>query len=118
MAKKSSKAKQDRYALYAKLDNVTKNAERKLARHLKKHPNDTQAAKAVGNVGRTRKNPTARLGWVNGQEFLKNTFKVFVGGKSESEHSSPVRRHLTQSLAQIVSLSKRLDRIPLPKKKA
>lgn len=92
MAKKISESKKSAYASYEKLDKAKVNAERKLQKHLKKHPNDKQASEAVGNVGRTRKNPTTRLGWVD-----KNL--------KEALGTTPLRRHITQEYAQATALS-------------
>jgi len=108
MAKKQSASKKNFYALYAREDRAAKNKQRKLEKHLKLHPNDAQAQKASGEVGRTRKNPMARLGWTNKQLVLKD--------KSDP---TPLRRHQTQTLAQVVKLAKKLSNLDMyrPRKK-
>lgn len=104
MAKKGSTAGQkNRYAAYKAKDNVTKNAALKLARHLKKHPNDEQAqgAQARG-VGRTRKTPTARCGWVS-------------DSVRDALHPTTVTRRAAREMAQVLALSTRIAHVQLTK---
>lgn len=104
MAKKGSSAGQkSRYAAYKAKDSVTKNAARALARHLKKHPNDEQAlgAQAKG-VGRTRKTPTARCGWVTD------------GVRAAMGHTAVTRR-ASREMARVLALSSRIAKQQLTK---
>jgi hypothetical protein len=66
---RSNKTRKASYDTYKVRGNTEKNKQRKLERHMKKHPNDAQAAKADGKVGRTRKTPSVRL-------FHRNTMAV------------------------------------------
>ena len=101
MAKKGSTAGQKmRYAAYKAKDNVTKNAKRKLERHLKKHPDDAQAQVAVPR--RTRKTPTARCGWV--KDNVKNAL-----------FPATVTRTAAREVAQVLALSTRIARMQLTK---
>ncbi len=63
----AKKTKNPAYAAYASKGNFAKNALRKVQRHLKKHPNDTQAQKALKSVpgSPTRKKPLNKGGWVS-----------------------------------------------------
>ena len=91
MAKKGSTAGQKlRYSAYKAKDNVTKNAKRKLERHLKKHPNDAQAAAATPR--RTRKTPTARFGWVK-------------DGVKDALFPATVTRSAAREVAQVFAFS-------------
>lgn len=45
--------------------NYERNRQRRLARHLKNHPNDSQSAKAEGNLSYRRKTPKNKNGWAN-----------------------------------------------------
>tara|TARA_Y100001973_G_C5037518_1_gene251156 strand:- start:395 stop:670 length:276 start_codon:yes stop_codon:yes gene_type:complete len=60
MAKQKSRKGKGSYAAYATEDRMQKNRARKLARHLKAHPNDEQAAKAPA-VG-TKRKPAGKNG--------------------------------------------------------
>ena len=95
---KPSKTKQDRYSLYKTKDNVTKNAKRKLEAHIRKFPNDLQAQKALKNgVGRTRKTPNERLGWV--KDDVKNALGATVPSRS-----------LARQMAQVLAHSRKIAR--------
>lgn len=62
---KPSKEKQARYTTYKLGGNLLANYKRKIARHLKKHPNDEVAKQALkSGVPTPRKAPTKKLGWV------------------------------------------------------
>jgi hypothetical protein len=104
MAKKGSTAGQKgRYAAYKAKDNVTKNAKRKLERHLKKHPNDTQGKNALEKgVGRTRKTPNTRLGWVS-------------EGVKDALAPATVTRTAARLTAQALAHSAKLMRMQLTK---
>lgn len=101
MAKKGSNAGQKgRYAAYKAKDNVTKNAKRKLERHLKKHPNDAQAQAA--SPGRTRKTPNVRCGWV-------------TDGVKDALAPATVTRTAARLMAQALAHSAKLMRMQLTK---
>lgn len=57
MAKKKSLKGKGTYAAYKAESRAEKNKAAKLARHLRKHPNDEQAEKAVGKPHNYRKAP-------------------------------------------------------------
>ena len=100
MAKKGSTAGQkNRYAAYKAKDNVTRNAKRKLERHLKKHPNDEQGAAALkAGVNTTRKPSGVRLGW------LQEDVKTFLG-------HTPPSRTLARQVAQVLAHCKKIARM-------
>lgn len=101
MAKKGSTAGQKtRYAAYKAKDTVTKNAKLRLARHLKKHPDDAQAQAATPR--RTRKTPTARLGWV------KDNVRSAL-------FPATVTRTAAREVAQVFALSTRIAKKQLTK---
>ena len=59
---KTPSAKQkEHYKAYASQERWKKNREKKLERHLQKHPNDKQAEQAVGNVKYRRKKPMKKV---------------------------------------------------------
>lgn len=60
MAKGSSKAVQGKYGSYKSMGTCAANGIKRINRHLKKHPNDTQARNALGTVGYSRKAPATR----------------------------------------------------------
>lgn len=64
MAKGSSKAKQGRYAAYKTSATRTKNAIRKISKHIKANPNDEQAKAALKVAGFSRKSPNTSQ-WTN-----------------------------------------------------
>lgn len=73
MAKKSgSAADKARATAYKALDKRTLNAKIRLARHLKKHPEDEQAQAALAGAGsrKFRTKPNSKGGWVT--EKLRN----------------------------------------------
>ena len=102
--KKGSTAGQKlRYTAYKAKDTVTKNAKRKLARHLKKHPNDAQGKTALEQgVGRTRKTPTARCGWVS-------------DGLKAALAPATVTRTAGRKMAKVIAFSHRISRMALTK---
>ena len=103
MAKlKPSATKKTRNASYALKGNAEKNAKLKLARHLKKHPNDKQAQAAVGKTVRKRKTPIARLGWV--KDSVKDTMAP-----------TPVTRGAARVIAQVLAFSSKIARMQYTK---
>lgn len=103
MAKlKPSATKKSRNASYALKGHAEKNAKLKLARHLKKHPNDAQAAAALGKTGRKRKTPTTRLGWVT--DSIKDTMAP-----------TPVTRNAARVMAQVLAFSSKIARMQFTK---
>lgn len=96
---KPSAAKKAQHTAYAAKGSAAKNAARKLARHLKKYPNDAQAAAALkAGVNSIRKPSGTRLGWV--QEDVK----AFLG------HTSPSRA-LARQVAQVLAHCKKVARM-------
>lgn len=104
MAKKGSTAGQkNRYAAYKAKDNVTRNAKRKLERHLKKHPKDEQGKTALEKgVGRTRKTPSARFGWV-------------TDGIKSALYPATVTRTAAREVAQAFAFSLKIARMQYTK---
>lgn len=94
--------KKAKHTVYKALNKATVNKQKRIARHLKKHPNDAQATGAAKNIGPTRKKPTARLGWV------KESLKAVMFPK-------PPSRHVSREVAQVLSLSKKVSHTPITK---
>lgn len=58
MAKKgSTKGKRERYDRYKMQGSYVKNKRAKINRHIKKHPNDAQSARALNDIHYRRKAP-------------------------------------------------------------
>lgn len=95
---KPSVAKKARNSAYGLKGSASKNALRKITKHIKNHPNDQQAidAKAKG-LSTTRAKPKTRLGWVS--ESLKSTMSP-----------TPPTRAEAQIVAQVLALSNRIAR--------
>lgn len=70
MAKQKSRKGKGSYVTYEKENRASKNRAKKLARHLKKHPNDAQAASAVGKDKRIRKKPMNRGNYPAAKPFV------------------------------------------------
>lgn len=68
--KRSGTACKNGYTAYKATDRCTKNKARKMAAHLRAHPNDEQSAKAKAG-SYTRKAPNNKGGWVTGLAFVK-----------------------------------------------
>ena len=77
MAKKKSYKGKKQYAAYANEGRSQKNKARKLAKHLKKHPNDAQSAKMAGKTLSMRKAP------MGGQAPEAKTYIYDASGKKE-----------------------------------
>ena len=100
---KPSAGKKSKYTAYTAKGSAAKNAKLKLQRHLKKHPNDDQAAAALkAGVNSTRKTSGSRLGWV------QDDVKSFLG-------HTPPSRTLARQVAQVLALSKKIARMQLTK---
>ena len=76
--KTSSKSDTNYWSRYQSNKTWEVNRKRKLARHLKKHPNDQTALKAVGNIKYRRKAPKTPLG-TSGNIAVAKLFKQFAG---------------------------------------
>lgn len=61
-----------KYGNYKTSNQYTKNRERRLKRHLKDHPNDGAAKKAVGNIKYRRQKPLSKK-WSRGEINLLAT---------------------------------------------
>lgn len=85
--KKTSKAQ---YGAYQAKSSYSVNKKRKLARHLKNHPNDTQAASALKDVRLyVRKKSNNKLGWVS--ETIKASL-AFIPQYTPKGHMIGVRK--------------------------
>lgn len=95
-----------RYSAYASKGNFTKNAKRKLARHLRKHPEDQQAVVALAGVNsrKIRTKPTAKLGWVKESLRSAMAFVPYLNSKGQViviksvEHFNQVSTTYAQSI--------------------
>lgn len=96
---KPSAGKKAKHTAYNAKGSALKNTKRKLERHLKKHPNDEQAAAVLkSGVNAIRKPSGTRLGWV--QEEVKSFL-----------NHTPPSRALARQVAQILSFSKKISRM-------
>lgn len=76
--KTSSKSDQNYYSRYQSNKTWEVNRKRKLNRHLKKHPSDTSAQKALGAIKYRRKTPKDPQ-WTPGKIKVAMLFKEFAG---------------------------------------
>lgn len=67
-------------------NNYSRNRDRRLAKHLKAHPNDSQSSSRVGKLTYRRKTPNVKTGW---------TFKAFAQVPLETRKSLTGRKMLT-----------------------
>lgn len=81
MAKNSKKTKSDSDKRYFAAYNDTKQRQKRLDRHLRKHPNDVQAKKAKPVY--RRKSPVNKGGWLN-REMANSVYIGKIAGKDES----------------------------------
>lgn len=115
---RSGTAWKNGYTSYKASSQYEKNRRRDLQTHLKDHPNDEVAQKAVGSIKYRRKKPNAKNGWTFAA--FKNESKEFrstVRTKSESmfwaqarkmeKKSANVMRHAPKTLREAMSKSKR-----------
>lgn len=116
MAKKGSNAgAKARYAAYKAKNSATTNKARKLAAHLKKHPNDTQAADASKNpVGYRRKNPVAKNGWVTEgvRDYVKRYSLVFHTFTVSYKELATMGKDNSMKVAKAIKLSKKAANLP------
>ena len=100
---KPSKAKTARHDLYKAKGKALSNKKLKVLRHLKSHPNDSQAETALkSGLSAIRTKPTARLGWV------KEELKAYL-------HPTTPSRGLARQAAQAISFSLKVAKAPLTK---
>jgi len=59
--KRTSKSSKEGYARYERESKWAANRKKKIMRHLKKQPNDSQASTALGHIIYRRKKPISRL---------------------------------------------------------
>lgn len=94
---------------YKALDKASINKTRKLKKHLKNHPNDEQGAVALKQgVGRTRKNPLAKNGWVTEgvRNFVKNFSIAFQYQTISYKELATMGRENCMKVAQVMKISK------------
>lgn len=84
--KTRSKNQQGKYASYKTSQTWATNRRAKLAKHLKAHPNDTQAVAATKNIVYRRKKPTTSFSGT-AKRTLK-MFKLFEGRAAQNLISS------------------------------
>lgn len=99
---KPGAGKKAKHTSYSMLNKATINKQKRVAKHLRKHPNDVQSQGATKATGHTRKKPTARLGWV--KESLKATMSP-----------TPPARHVAREYAQAVKFSTKVAHTPITK---
>ena len=78
MAKGRSKQQQGKYASYKTSQTWAKNRRAKLDKHLKAHPNDTQAVTATKNITYSRKTPKTTV-WSATILTTAQLIKIFEG---------------------------------------
>jgi hypothetical protein len=76
--KTSGKSDQNYWSRYKSNKTWEVNRKRKLTKHLKKHPNDTVAAKAITNIKYRRQTPKAPF-WTPGMIRVASLFKQATG---------------------------------------
>lgn len=76
--KTSSKSDQNYWSRYKSNKVWETNRKRKLAKHLKKHPKDSVAEKAVNNIKYRRQTPKAPF-WTPGMIHVAGLFKQYAG---------------------------------------
>lgn len=102
-----AKAKSGSSTKSAPASNYERNRERRLARHLKKHPNDLQSAKREGNLNYRRKTPKVKTGW---------TFKAFAQVPMEfrknilGKHNMVIYSHVLKNLRIVENEMKHLPK--------
>lgn len=91
MAQKSrSKNAGNKYSQYKIEQRWSKNRKKKLARHLKKFPNDTVAQLATSNIVYRRKKPLAQV-WSQSDRATATLLKTVEGVFSLKEHQKKER---------------------------
>lgn len=78
MAKKGKglqKSKKEQYAKYQATGSYTKNKKAKVARHMKKHPNDVQTKNSPISTSATRKAPVDKK-WTGHELFIAGLYKL------------------------------------------
>lgn len=95
----AKKIKSPSYATYSAKGSFKANALRKIAKHLKKHPNDSQAATALKNVpaAPTRNSPNNKNGWVTEsvRGFMSHLpFLTPLQGKTYATHVAATKSNL------------------------
>lgn len=95
----AKKLKSISYATYNAKGSFKANALRKIAKHLKKHPNDSQASTALKNVpaSPTRKSPNNKNGWVTEsvRGFMSHLpFLTPLQGKTYATHVAATKSNL------------------------
>ena len=117
MAKLKGKheSKKSQATAYKALDKAATNKTRKLKKHLKKHPNDAQGQEALRKgVGRTRKNPIAKNGWVTEgvRNFVKNYSIAFAYQTISYKELATMGSDNYMKVAQAIKLSKKTINSP------
>ena len=115
-----------KFTSYAMKGNFSKNAKRKLAKHLKAHPNDQQAVTALAGVAsrKIRTKPVAKLGWVKESLRAAMAFVPYLNSKGQViviksvEHFSQVANTYSQPIPVTRSAAKAYARIKKKKKVA
>ena len=100
---------------YKALDKAATNKTRKLKKHLKNHPNDVQGQDALKKgVGRTRKNPISKNGWVTEgvRNFVKNYSIAFAFQTISYKELATMGKDNYQKVAQALKLSRTVAKHP------
>ena len=117
MAKLKGKheSKKAQATAYKALGKTATNKKRKLQRHLKKHPNDSQGQEALRTgVKRTRKTPNAKNGWVTEgiRNFVKNYSIAFAFQTISYKELATMGKDNYQKVAQVLKLSRTVAKHP------
>lgn len=96
---KPSKEKQARYTTYKLGGKLLANYKRKIARHLKKHPNDEVAQSALKSGSPSpRKAPSKKLGWVSSGSTSNLRKEQAYSNAKVTKLSSKVLKMATQKV--------------------
>lgn len=113
--KGSHASKKAQATAYQALNKAAVNKTRKLKKHLKKHPNDVQGATALSKgVGRTRKNPTNKNGWVQDgvRNFISNYSLQFAFQTINYKDLVTIGSENFKCIAQVIKQSKKMAKAP------
>ena len=117
MAKLKGKheSKKAQATAYKVLGKTATNKKRKLQRHLKNHPNDSQGQEALRKgVGRTRKTPNAKNGWVTEgvRNFVKNYTIAFAFQTISYKELATMGSENYKKVAQVLKFSRKVAQQP------
>lgn len=113
--KSKHESKKSQYTAYKQKDSAKVNKTRKLEKHLKKHPNDAVGLQAKEKgVGRTRKNPVVKDGWVTAdiRTFFDRLTYVFNKNVISCKNYTTAGSENLRVVAKIVKITKKAEKSP------